>query len=192
MQKPLVTLLFPMLYAHGDDTLGAKKSPSRKPLEHKTDSWSLVNFLSMVGSALTLFPILSIVKKYSMFSYSKKVKNEVENDFTTIEHYLSDNEKTDNLQETLTKAIKKFRNKIRVGFVIEALMLAGSIITFLFTQDLTMKVAFVDRYTPFMIALFAISLIADIACFTYRGQELPEVINAIITGQLERETIYNS
>lgn len=147
---------------------------------HKVEYWSLLNFICFAGTFFTLLPLFCSVKKYRMFSYSKKVKTEVAENYNAIDPYLDNGNGHWNMQKELLRAISNFRRKLFSGIVIEILALMGSAFISVFVEDLTKRIVLIDNYTPLMLTLFAVALSADIICFTYRGIEIPGVIDALI------------
>lgn len=152
----------------------------KKIVAQNVDYWALLNVLCVIGSFLTLFPIACSVKKFKMFGYSKKVKKEIDDDYDRIAPYIDGEDGTYEKQEKYAASIKKFRRKIRFGIIMELILAIAALLWFLHTEDVTKKLVFVDENTPLMVALFAASLVVDIICFTYRGIELPQIIDDLI------------
>ena len=157
----------------------------------KVEYWSLLNLICLAGSLFTLFPLLCSRKKFRMFNYSKKIKMEVKENYNVIDPYVDDGNGHWNMQKELLRAINNFRRKIFSGIVIETLVLAASAVLFIFTEDMTKKIVMIDKYTPFMMALFALTLSVDVICFTYRGIEIPRIIDVLIKEHEKPQVVDN-
>lgn len=166
----------------GADLTGSGQLGERKKglLSHKVAYWSLLNLLCMIGAFLTLCPLTFVVKKIKMFGYSKKVKKEIDEDYELLAPYITDEDGSDKMWQKFQREVRRFRRKINIGIVIEILMSIATIVVFVLYEDMTKKVVLSDQYTPFMLAAFGLSVVTDIICFTYRGLELPEIIDTII------------
>ena len=72
--------------------------------------------------------------------------------------------------EIIAKDLRFFKYKIIAGTLTEILCLAFSILLFVKTQYLKGQISVIDKYTAIMIAIFALTLLADIIFFRYRGK----------------------
>ncbi|HAG04811.1 MAG TPA: SrtB family sortase [Lachnospiraceae bacterium] len=120
---------------------------------HYTNSkgWAFLNLLCVICTLLTLLPFIFTGNKYYQFVYAAKMSKEEKN-------------------EIIAKDLRFFKYKIIAGTLTEILCLIFSVLLFVKTQYLKGQISVIDKYTVIMIAIFALTLLADIIFFRYRGK----------------------
>ncbi len=120
--------------------------------------WAFLNLVCVVYTIITLFPILSLNRKYRQIRYSKKKYREIEKE-----------ENIDDVKKKIYNDLKGFVRKMHFGMLLEALIVVASVIVFVLTENINGKIIISDEWTWLMVVMSASSLLADFICFRYRG-----------------------
>ena len=130
--------------------------PAKKTAKgHYTESrgWAFLNLLCVILTFLTLFPLMFSQNKYYQFVYAGEMAKE-----------------SAEKEPKISKDLKHFKLKIIIGTLTEILFSVFSVLLFLKTQYFKGRISIIDKYTGSMIAIFALTLFADIIFFRYRGE----------------------
>ena len=120
--------------------------------------WAVLNLVCVIYTIITLFPFLSLKRKYRQIHYSKKKYCEIEKEGNI-----------DDVKKKIYNNLKGFVRKMHFGMLIEALIAVASAIVFIFTENINGKIIISDEWTWLMIVIAASSLLVDFICFRYRG-----------------------
>lgn len=71
-------------------------------------------------------------------------------------------------EEELRYRIKKFRRRLRVGVILEALTTVIAVVVFLLTEDMRLPMVLIDRWTPLMLLILLVTWILDLRLARYR------------------------
>lgn len=159
-------------------------------------SWAVLNLVCVLLTLYTLFPVGSLRIKYRQIGYSKRTAKRLEETqgAAPAESVLgSPGEASKSPQELKgavierttdsgrrARVIRDLRSYVRImtaGLVLEAGLAAGAVCFFYITEDFRQNMGIMDRWTPLMIGLFALTLSVDFICFRYRGAR-PEEFEA--------------
>ena len=58
--------------------------------------------------------------------------------------------------------VKRFRNRIIIGTILELIICVVSVLVFLLTEDIRLPLTVIDKWTPYMILIFALCILTDI------------------------------
>ncbi len=145
----------------------------RKAIGHgQSPAWALVNLLCVLVVCFAWLPVTHLRKKYGR---KKAVKKWI----AKIEDANSENKDDEHLK-SLEKDLRKFIKSFNIGCILEPILLVVSIIIFILTENIFTPMILIDKYTPLMLALVAVSIATDIICFTYRGDQ-PEETETVST-----------
>lgn len=152
--------------------------------------WSLLNFICVIATILTLIPVIFLKKKYGQFYYAKRKIRDISGIlacFKGIERALSGGHKTDDLNllgltegfismhTEVSDGLKSFCRKARIGILLEIFTAVAASIVFVLTENIYLPMTLSDDYTIIMVAIFAVSLLIDFIFLRYRGKR-PEQI----------------
>ena len=112
----------------------------------EADHWALLNLICAIMVIIILLPLRQIRTKYKDIRFSAKIyiKNWKEQGFKSRENWQL------------------------IGVLIELIVTVFSVFWFLWTENLRQPMAVIDRWTPLMIALFAIAWATDVYLIRYR------------------------
>ena len=139
-----------------------EKPPVLTVLGHISDGhhWAFLNLVCVLLTALILFPLLFLRKKYRQIPYSKRKAKELKD--SNVEQ-----------DRKIYRDLRRFVTKMRIGIILEILLAVSAVIMFLMTENITKSVVIRDKWTGLMILIAYLALLADFICFRYRG-ERPE------------------
>ena len=158
-----------------------KEQPSkRRAVGHgQRRAWALLNLICVLLTVLTLFPVGNLRRKYGQFRYSSELIKRLKETYCGEEGQNFEREFRLQMEDDL----KRFRWKMRFGVLAELLFCLVAAAVFLYTENIQNPMTVIDRWTPWMILIFAVALLADFLCFRYRGERMgsmdPEMENVI-------------
>lgn len=139
------------------------------------DNWALLNLICLILTVITLIPITHIRKKYRQIPYSRDTANEMEDpdEGTPMASYIAMAD-PDHVKNVIND-LRAYLQKMYLGLLLEIIAALVAIFAFILTEDMRLPMTIVDRWTPVMIAIYAIAFIVDFICFRYRGERPPEL-----------------
>lgn len=122
-------------------------------------AWALLNLICVVMTMYSWLPLFRLKRKYSR----KK----------TAKQWVSEHNETEegSAEREIVKDLKRFIKKFNWGLVVEPIIFLGSVIAFILTENIFTPMILIDKWTPLMLAIYALAIFADIILFTYRGQQ---------------------
>lgn len=122
-------------------------------------AWALLNLICVVMTMYSWLPLFRLKRKYSR----KK----------TAKQWVSEHNETEegSVEREIVKDLKRFIKKFNWGLVVEPIIFLGSVIAFILTENIFTPMILIDKWTPLMLAIYALAIFADIILFTYRGQQ---------------------
>lgn len=78
-------------------------------------------------------------------------------------------------KERLIRDLRRYVKIMTAGLVLEVGAAVGAGYLFYITEDIRRQMVIQDRWTPYMIGLFALALLVDFICFRYRGMRPEEL-----------------
>ena len=122
-------------------------------------AWALLNLICVVMTMYSWLPLFRLKRKYSR----KK----------TAKQWVSEHNETEegSAEREIVKDLKRFIKKFNWGLVVEPVIFIGSVIAFILTENIFTPMILIDKWTPLMLAIYALAIFADIILFTYRGQQ---------------------
>ena len=185
-------------YENGDLTVKPSSVPDRGG--DGRNAWALINLIAIIVTAYVLLPLLHLKDKYGRAKLMKKINEEHRE--KVLGEQDPEGEKTEKIQkpedgEEEEKPeepedvydVKKFKRKLRTGVIIEALALIGSIVLFIFTEDMRRPMVLVDKWTIAMVLILAAAVAADlIFCRKPKRKEIEEPEEKPETEESAQET----
>ncbi len=122
-------------------------------------AWALLNLICVVMTMYSWLPLFRLKRKYSR----KK----------TAKQWVSEHNEAEegSAEREIVKDLKRFIKKFNWGLVVEPIIFLGSVIAFALTENIFTPMILIDKWTPLMLAIYALAIAADIMLFTYRGQQ---------------------
>ena len=122
-------------------------------------AWALLNLICVVMTMYSWLPLFRLKRKYSR----KKTAKQWVTEHNEAEEGSAERE--------IVKDLKRFIKKFNWGLVVEPVIFIGSVIAFILTENIFTPMILIDKWTPLMLAIYALAIFADIILFTYRGQQ---------------------
>ena len=143
----------------GDDDEAEPAAVRRRAVGHgsRSDSWALLNLACALLTLYTLLPLGNLRVKYRQIGYSRRMARELGRVDGAAR------------QRRVIRDLRRFLGKLRLGLALEIAVVAGAGYLFYRTEDVRRSMVILDRWTPWMIGLFALALLVDFICFRYRG-----------------------
>lgn len=160
--------------------------------------WALVNLLCVFAAIYVFIPLLHLKAKYGRIRSMKKVnaekmalrtaeeldeeqREELESIYAAaLERMRRDGRAAvgaDVTERDFGRAVEKlyyrvsrFARRFRIGFVLELVTAAASVIAFILTEDMRRPMVLIDRWTPLMLFLMLLCLALDILLMRYRDK----------------------
>ena len=122
-------------------------------------AWALLNLICVIMTMYSWIPLFRLKRKYGR----KK----------TAKQWVSEHNETEegSAEREIVKDLKRFIKKFNWGLVVEPIIFLGSVIAFILTENIFTPMILIDKWTPLMLAIYALAIFADIILFTYRGQQ---------------------
>ena len=122
-------------------------------------AWALLNLICVIMTIYSWIPLFRLKRKYGR----KK----------TAKQWVSEHNETEegSAEREIVKDLKRFIKKFNWGLVVEPIIFLGSVIAFILTENIFTPMILIDKWTPLMLAIYALAIFADIILFTYRGQQ---------------------
>lgn len=152
-------------------------------------AWAIINLLCLIIIVYILVPIFFLRKKYGRIHKMRKVNKTKEDLFEaqdmspedweererimTVASKKSENgyvskDKFSEAVEELFFKVKVFTRKFIVGIVLEVIFVIAGVIIFILTEDMTLPMVLIDRWTPVMLLLMIGSMLADYILARYK------------------------
>lgn len=152
-------------------------------------AWAIINLLCLIIIVYILVPIFFLRKKYGRIHKMRKVNKTKEDLFEaqdmspedweererimTVASKKSENgyvskDKFSEAVEELFFKVKVFTRKFIVGIVLEVIFVIAGVIIFILTEDMTLPMVLIDRWTPVMLLLMIGSMLADYILAGYK------------------------
>lgn len=152
-------------------------------------AWAIINLLCLIIIVYILVPIFFLRKKYGRIHKMSKVNKTKEDLFEaqdmspedweererimTVASKKSENgyvskDKFSEAVEELFFKVKVFTRKFIVGIVLEVIFVIAGVIIFILTEDMTLPMVLIDRWTPVMLLLMIGSMLADYILARYK------------------------
>ena len=129
--------------------------------------WALVNLICVLLTAYLFLPLLHLRDKYGRIKLMKQV-NRLLAKASPSGRFQDDNEDDFRFQ------VKKFRRRLRLGVILEAVTTVVAIVVFLLTEDIRLPMVLIDRWTPLMLLILLITWIIDLRLARYREDDPQE------------------
>ena len=122
-------------------------------------AWALLNLICVIMTMYSWIPLFRLKRKYGR----KK----------TAKQWVSEHNETEegSAEREIVKDLKRFIKEFNWGLVVEPVIFIGSVIAFILTENIFTPMILIDKWTPLMLAIYALAIFADIILFTYRGQQ---------------------
>ena len=153
---------------------------------HYDASWAVMNLVCLILTAYMLFPLTHLVDKFGRVKKMKKI-NEEKFNMLKMDHELTPKEQKERdrliaklikdeqslspVEETITMFyynVDKFLKRFIPGLCMEALVVIGTILLFIFTTDMRTPMTLINEWTPFFALLLLINWIIDRLSARYR------------------------
>ena len=152
-------------------------------------AWAIINLLCLIIIVYILVPIFFLRKKYGRIHKMRKVNKTKEDLFEaqdmspedweererimTVASKKSENgyvskDKFSEAVEELFFKVKVFTRKFIVGIVLEVIFVIAGVIIFILTEDMTLPMVLIDRWTLVMLLLMIGSMLADYILARYK------------------------
>lgn len=152
-------------------------------------AWAIINLLCLIIIVYILVPIFFLRKKYGRIHKMRKVNKTKEDLFEaqdmspedweererimTVASKKSENgyvskDKFSEAVEELFFKVKVFTRKFIVGIVLEVIFVIAGVVIFILTEDMTLPMVLIDRWTPVMLLLMIGSMLADYILARYK------------------------
>ena len=115
---------------------------------HGDGAWALLNLICVVITVYLLVPLFSLKAKFGRRKMMKQV-----NGMEGHEDYYE---------------VGRFGRRSLIGISLEAVAAAGSVIFFLLTENLSLPMTLIDKWTPLMLLILLAAWFADIRLVRYR------------------------
>ena len=121
---------------------------------HGKKAWALVNLICLAVTCYLVLPVMHIRAKFSRSKKMRKV-----NEAAGCDYYEQE----------------KFSRRFQLGILLEVADLILAAIAFLMTENLSLPMTIIDRWTPLMILLLGLGLVIDLRLVQYREDD-PETV----------------
>ncbi len=128
------------------DFMGAQFQPSGSSAR----SWSVVNLISMILTVYILMPMMHLRDKYGRARGMEKINRE------------SDAE--------LYVGVRSFLRRFRTAIVAELVLSVLAVVLFVLTENMSLPMTLIDRWTPMMLLFLLLSWVIDVRMVRYREQ----------------------
>lgn len=128
------------------------------------DRWAFLNLVCVIFTIYNLLPLGTIGRKYRQKRFCRRRIRELEESGRA-----GGAQDTDNWAQRYIRDLKAFMRRMNAGLILEILLLAGSVVLFVFTEDLTLPVTIRDEWTGWMILILFAAWLTDYICYRYRG-----------------------
>ena len=154
-----------------------------------TKAWALINLICLIITVYILVPIFFLRKKYGRIHKMRKVNKTKEElfdaqdmtpeDWTERERimtaatkksengYVSKDKFCEAVEELFFR-VKNFTRKFVAGIILEVIFSVAGVIVFILTEDMTLPMVLIDRWTPVMLLLMIGSMLADYILARYK------------------------
>lgn len=151
--------------------------------------WALMNLVCAILTIYTLFPIGHLRTKFRQIRYSERTARQLSEEKKSLSAD-TEGENKDSApgqaenevhaqdsgrKKRLIRDLRRYVKIMTAGLVLEAGVAAGAAYLFYITEDIRLQMVIQDRWTPYMIGLFALALLVDFICFRYRGMRPEEL-----------------
>jgi len=152
-------------------------------------AWAVINLICLIITVYILVPIFFLKKKYGRIHKMRKINKTKEElfeaqdmtpeDWTERERIMTAaSKKSENgyvskdkfceAVEELFFRVKAFTKKFVAGIVLEVIFVIAGVIIFILTEDMTLPMVLIDRWTPVMLLLMIGSMLADYILARYK------------------------
>ena len=128
------------------------------------NAWALINLICLIFTIYLLLPLLNLSDKYGRVKLMKK-------------YNATRKEREEEIKEedvNLFYQVKKFRRRFSLGLLIEVIITVIAIVAFVLTENMSLPMILIDKWTPVMLALLAGCWGADVALIRYRNDRPAE------------------
>lgn len=126
--------------------------------ETRGDGWALLNLACALLTLYTLLPLGSLRVKYRQIGYARGTARRL--DAARDGRVIRD--------------LRRYARGMAVGVALEGAAVGAAGYLFYRMQDMRRGMVIIDRWTPWMIGVFALALLVDYICFRYRGMRPKE------------------
>ena len=146
-----------------------------------TDSnavWALLNLISVILTVCLLVPPLHLRDKYGRkklmqsISEARKEPREGEPADADRKEQKEDEPADAATSEEIDEKIKKFLRRFRIGVAAEVLTSVTAIVVFILTENMKNPMVLIDKWTPLMLLILAVTWVIDVALIRFRGDLL--------------------
>jgi|GEM_PF-461896 len=109
---------------------------------HGEKAWAIVNLLLLIYTVYMMVPLAHLKAKFGRAKQMSRLNGEL---------------------PELPFNVKGFRIRFWIAVVLETILAAGSVTLFLLTEDMSLPMVLIDKWTPAMLLLAALSWISDFA-----------------------------
>ncbi|MBP5494718.1 MAG: class B sortase [Lachnospiraceae bacterium] len=152
-------------------------------------AWAIINLLCLIVTVYILIPIFFLRKKYGRVHKMRKVNKTKESLFDAQDMSPEDwkererimkvaTQKSDNgyvSKDLFSKAVeelffrvKVFTGKFITGIILEVIFTVAGVIIYILTEDMTLPMVLIDKWTPVMLLLMIGSMLADFILTRYK------------------------
>lgn len=144
-----------------------KERHAKGHFETAAPSWALLNLICVLIVLYTLLPLTHIQKKFRQMPYSRKKANTLEEKRKSMSSVpVPTADIRGRIGDTI-RSLRRFHTGMIIGLVLEILIFAGSVVTFLLTENMHARMVMSDEWTWLMVLLSVLGLAADFAFFRY-------------------------
>lgn len=130
-----------------------------------TDAWALINLICVIMTAYLFLPLLHLRAKFGRGGLMKKV-----------------NRACDEAGKEQCYGQKGYSRRFKAGVAAELVVSILAVIAFLYTEDMSMPMVLIDRWTPFMLLILLGNWLIDLILIRYR-KNMPEEEEAAVPAQ---------
>ena len=130
---------------------------------HGDNYWALLNLCCLIVTIYNFIPLHILFSKYRRKKNMKERDGQTEEPKTLkekISAWAEEIKDTSEDEEGLFNT-KKFGRKAFIGFVIEFIIALVALIVFVLTEDMSLPVRIIDKWTPLMLILLFLSWLVD-------------------------------